>query len=314
MLTFEKIHEDERGEIYLVLGILPEGRELTLFTTKKGYARGGCIHRKNCEDCVVIQGEIEYFVEGMEPIVLSQGESYHICVNTPHYFVALTDETVVMEWGPTPEEKKEKHLEYRKIVEKINQETLAPIKYAKKWSKGFGTEEDWARSKAQENHPDRLLLKEIVEQPVIDVGCGTGLDASIYGDYVGIDVTPEFIASAHRNYGVDRLVLCDARHLPFRDKTFKTAFSKGVIIHYPQNEGTKMIHEMLRISDTTYIAWGIPLIGPGHGENHMPTCTPKHVMSKSGFHVDRYDLTELEKHFEIYPMKKGTSVTLVKEG
>ena len=183
--------------------------------------------------------------------------------------------------------------------------------YAKRWSKRFGTETDWARTESQENHPDRLLLKTLVKTPVIDVGCGAGLDAQYYDDYIGIDVTPEFIKSAHNIYGVKRLVLCDARYLPFRDKSFETAFSKGVIIHYPQEDGEKMLHDMIRISNTTYIAWGIPLVGPGHNKNYMPTGDPELFISKSGFHVNKYDLTELEKHFEIYPQKEGTSVTLI---
>ena len=62
-MKFEKIHEDMRGEIAVVLDLLPDGRELTLFTTRKGYARGGCIHRKSGESCVVIKGEIKYWRE-----------------------------------------------------------------------------------------------------------------------------------------------------------------------------------------------------------------------------------------------------------
>ena len=120
-MKFEKIHEDMRGEIALVLDVLPDGRELTLFTTRKGCARGGCVHRKSGENCVVIKGDIKYWIGDKEPIIMFEGDTCYIEPNTPHYFVALTD-TVVIEWGALPEEKKEKYPPTRAVVDKINEE------------------------------------------------------------------------------------------------------------------------------------------------------------------------------------------------
>ena len=53
MLKLSKLHEDKRGEIYLITGDLKEHEEITLFTTRKGYARGGCIHNINDEYCTI---------------------------------------------------------------------------------------------------------------------------------------------------------------------------------------------------------------------------------------------------------------------
>lgn len=127
-MKFEKIHEDVRGEIYLILEALQEGRELTLFTTHKGYARGGCIHRKSGENCVVIKGVIKYWIGDKEPIIMTQGSTCYIEPNMSHYFVALTDETVVMEWGALPEEKKEKHPPSRVLVDNINLKRVNELK------------------------------------------------------------------------------------------------------------------------------------------------------------------------------------------
>jgi quercetin dioxygenase-like cupin family protein len=119
MLKFEKIHMDERGEIYVITGALPEGREITLFTTKKGYARGGCVHRENRERVTMINGGVRYHIEHLSPKEYWEGDLFTIPAGVAHYFISLTD-SVVIEWGATIEEKKEYNPEWRKIVEKIN--------------------------------------------------------------------------------------------------------------------------------------------------------------------------------------------------
>lgn len=118
ILKFEKIHEDKRGEIYLITGAFPEGREITLFITHKGFARGGCIHKDSDEWCCVLEGKIKYFIEKRKTKIFSKGEGTHIPKNTQHYFIALSD-SIVIEWGPTPEEKKQKG-KWRVHVDEIN--------------------------------------------------------------------------------------------------------------------------------------------------------------------------------------------------
>lgn len=120
MLKLEKIHEDKRGDIYLMIGDdLKEHEEITLFTTKKGYARGGCIHNFNDEYCCVLEGKINYFVGEEKSKLVKKGEIVRIPKAKPHYFISLTD-SLVIEWGATPEEKKEKHPEFRKKANDIN--------------------------------------------------------------------------------------------------------------------------------------------------------------------------------------------------
>ena len=102
----------------MLLGDLREHKEITIFSTKKGFARGGCIHRISGEHNTVLEGKIHYFV-GDKEIIMSKGESMTIPKNTPHYFISLTD-SLVQEWGAEPEEKIEKHKEFRAIVDEIN--------------------------------------------------------------------------------------------------------------------------------------------------------------------------------------------------
>lgn len=115
----DKIHSDDRGQIFLLTGNLKEHEEITLFTTNKGFARGGCIHRLSDEYCTVFEGIIRYFIGYGEPVVLRKGQTIKIPKGTPHYFVSLED-SLVAEWGATPEEKKEKHPEFRKRMEECN--------------------------------------------------------------------------------------------------------------------------------------------------------------------------------------------------
>ena len=118
MLKLDQIHKDQRGEIYLLKGNLKENKEITIFKTNKGFARGGCIHRLNDESGIVLEGKIQYFI-GKDEVFLSKGETMKIPRNTPHCYISLTD-SLVMEWGCLPEEKIEKYKPLRDMVDKIN--------------------------------------------------------------------------------------------------------------------------------------------------------------------------------------------------
>ena len=117
-MKLSTIHEDNRGSINLLLDDLRCYDEVTVFKTNRGYARGGCIHKLNDEFCVVIEGMILYQI-GIKEELLYPGDSIVIPKKTPHYFESLTD-SVVLEWGATPAEKKEKHTAFRRKVDKIN--------------------------------------------------------------------------------------------------------------------------------------------------------------------------------------------------
>ncbi len=116
-MELEKLHEDNRGSISLLTGDM-KWDEVTIFHTEAEYARGGCIHRNSDEYTCVIEGEVIYQI-GTKTIELKTGESYMIPKNTPHYFWSVIN-SIVIEWGAKPEEKKQKHLEFRKIVDLIN--------------------------------------------------------------------------------------------------------------------------------------------------------------------------------------------------
>lgn len=112
------IHQDKRGSISSLISDNLPFDEVTVFETNAGFARGGCVHNINDEFCTVIAGQVEYVI-GDELHILSDGMSVKIPKGTPHYFISW-GYSMVLEWGASVAEKQVKHVEYRQIVDRIN--------------------------------------------------------------------------------------------------------------------------------------------------------------------------------------------------
>ena len=120
-MQLKEISQDNRGYINILEGEELGCEEANISFTKQGFSRGGCIHNSNDEYLLVISGEIS-LVNGEFFYMLTKGDVVNITKKTPHYYVATKD-SLVMEWGATKEEKKEKFKEFREIVDRINSET-----------------------------------------------------------------------------------------------------------------------------------------------------------------------------------------------
>lgn len=120
-MELKKIHEDQRGFIYVVKDLLENDKEFSFLELKKGYARGGCYHSKD-EFFLVIKGKIKVILDNEEKI-FSQGESALIPAGVSHAFISLED-SIVSEWGITTQEKEEdvKDPELRSKVDEINKD------------------------------------------------------------------------------------------------------------------------------------------------------------------------------------------------
>lgn len=122
VLKLEKIHEDFRGSINIIIGdSIKSHRELTILETKSGFARGGTFHSSD-EEFIVIEGTVEYHI-GNDMYILKKGNHMTIKHGVPHYFKALTD-SITMEWGADPQEKNTVNGAYRSIVEEINKHAI----------------------------------------------------------------------------------------------------------------------------------------------------------------------------------------------
>jgi len=126
-IEFKKIHEDKRGTIHILNGLLKE-KEINFLEIKKGHARGGCYHA-NKEYFSVIKGKIKQRIGPMggpySEKILFEGDSGIINPLVSHSFEAIED-SIVSEWGITTQEKEEdkKDPMHRQIIDEINNRNL----------------------------------------------------------------------------------------------------------------------------------------------------------------------------------------------
>ena len=75
---------------------------------------------------------------------------------------------------------------------------------------------------------------------ILDLGCGTGfhlLELQKHADLlVGTDLSLGALKECRKLYDAD-FILCDVRHLPFREKTFDVIWIAGLLHHIPHDVG-----------------------------------------------------------------------------
>ena len=92
----------------------------------------------------------------------------------------------------------------------------------------------------------RRVLQPETSSRVLDVGCGTGRYATLWGcGYVGLDTDTAYLRFARRQYG-DRFVRADAARLPVADQQFDAAFCVGVLHHCDDAHVGRIVREMWR--------------------------------------------------------------------
>lgn len=81
-----------------------------------------------------------------------------------------------------------------------------------------------------------LLSKREFHAPLLDVGCGDGLFASIlFAEQIdtGIDLNSKEIACAEKTGAYRELICCPGSEIPKPADSFRTAFSNSVLEHIP---------------------------------------------------------------------------------
>ena len=96
-----------------------------------------------------------------------------------------------------------------------------------------------------------------MEGSFLDVGCGTGTLGCILkawgrkGETIGIDINVKNLQMAKKNY--DHIILCDARSLPFKNKTFSFVAAVEVIEHFVKSDGASFIKQLEHLTSNLLI-------------------------------------------------------------
>jgi len=88
-----------------------------------------------------------------------------------------------------------------------------------------------------------------LQKPVLDLGCGFGEFSGVaFGKIeMGVDINQRDLKMAAVNRKYSKLLLADARKLPFPDSNFNTVISVSVLEHIPRaQEAIKEVHRVLR--------------------------------------------------------------------
>ncbi len=138
---------------------------------------------------------------------------------------------------------------------------------------------------------------------ILDVGCGTGVPMRFFNRQkrfyaVGIDVFEPYIKEAKSNQTHDEYVLCDARGLPFKEKSFDVVLCTEVIEHMEKEQAWRLIQAMEEIARREVIIStpvGVYKQGICDGNphwEHKSTWEP-HELKEKGYQVKGVGLRNL---------------------
>lgn len=101
-------------------------------------------------------------------------------------------------------------------------------------------------------HQHRVLLSRHVARDascVLDLGCGTGIHADYFDPkiYVGVDISPRYIARARQNFPRHHFEVMDATTLKYAKHSFGTVIISGVLHHLEETVAKQVLGEVSRV-------------------------------------------------------------------
>ena len=105
----------------------------------------------------------------------------------------------------------------------------------------------------------RIMRNSKVVKKSLEVGCGSGAHSFLskklrfVGTVYLCDITFQALKNAKKlfdDFGENyHLVLCDAKNLPFKDKSFDLIYSGGLLEHFDSNEQEAITREQCRVAE-----------------------------------------------------------------
>lgn len=97
----------------------------------------------------------------------------------------------------------------------------------------------------------QLIAKHFPMPPqnILDCGCGTGVFAECFPreSYVGIDISPSYIARAQLQHHSHRFRVMDATALQFPSASFEAVIVSGVLHHMDATMAQRVLSEIARV-------------------------------------------------------------------
>lgn len=107
-------------------------------------------------------------------------------------------------------------------------------------------------------HECKILQKQEFQRPILDLGCGDGIFASVLFDEnidVGIEPDKLEIENSRKQGMYQELITCYGDKIPKEDGYFNTIFSNSVLEHIPDLDGiVREIHRLLSDTGNLYIS------------------------------------------------------------
>jgi ubiquinone/menaquinone biosynthesis C-methylase UbiE len=95
------------------------------------------------------------------------------------------------------------------------------------------------------------VIQKFCKGKILDAGCAYGRASEWIKDYVGVDISPDFIKLAKQRYPDREFILCDLKEMPFKTQDFDWAVCisiKAMLEREVKGEWSKVLKELKRVA------------------------------------------------------------------